>query len=106
MGFGVGHIALLIIFSGFIMPKWLDVFIPPSRRGEGKVDWGANVTADPEAMERNAKMEQAHKLDAINENIDGPFSHDGNDLSASSSNGDKANKGNIVGDRPPDYTAQ
>ena len=79
MGFGVGHVALILIFAGFIVPKWLDVFIPPSRRGEGKVDWGANVPADVEVMERNAQMEQAGRFVNV----------EGNDPAAGSSSGDE-----------------
>jgi solute carrier family 6 GABA transporter-like protein 1 len=40
MGFGVGHIALLIIGFGFIVPRWLDVLVPCNRRAKG----GANVS--------------------------------------------------------------
>lgn len=62
LGFGVGHIAILIVLGGFVVPRWFDVFIPPSRRGEGLITYGANVEADVEEMERNAAMEQAHKI--------------------------------------------
>lgn len=92
MGFGVGHIALIIVFGGFIMPKWFDVFIPPSRRGEGKVDLGANVPADVDSMEENARMEMAKKNGEIVDDVFPSSSREGgHDLvSASSSNGDKA----------------
>ncbi|KAG6031900.1 hypothetical protein E4U19_007817 [Claviceps sp. Clav32 group G5] len=43
LGFSIGHIALLLVGSGFIVPRWLDSLIPPERRGEGKLDNGANV---------------------------------------------------------------
>ncbi|KAG5917759.1 hypothetical protein E4U61_002430 [Claviceps capensis] len=43
LGFAIGHIALLLVGSGFIVPRWLDGLIPPERRGEGKPDIGANV---------------------------------------------------------------
>ncbi|KAI9898706.1 hypothetical protein N3K66_007066 [Trichothecium roseum] len=45
LGFAVGHIALLIIAGGFLLPRWYDVFIPPKRRGEGHMDYGARVDA-------------------------------------------------------------
>lgn len=95
MGFGVGHIALLLILFGFIMPKWFDVFVPPSRRGEGNVDFGANVPADVDSMEENARMEMAKKNGEVVDDVVFPSSsrEGGNDLvSASSSNGDKAVK--------------
>ncbi|KAG6292857.1 hypothetical protein E4U46_008219 [Claviceps purpurea] len=43
LGFAIGHIALLLVGSGFIVPRWLDGLIPPERRGEGKLDIGAHV---------------------------------------------------------------
>ena len=93
MGFGVGHIALLLILFGFIMPKWYDVFIPPGRRGEGKTAYGANVPADVDTMEENARMEMAKKNGAIMGDVVFPSSsREGGDLSAFSSNGDKAIK--------------
>lgn len=62
LGFGVGHIGVMIVIAGFIVPKWFDVFIPPSRRGEGLVTYGANVDANIEQMEENARLENAKKL--------------------------------------------
>ena len=105
MGFGVGHIALIIIFAGFIMPKWFDVFVPPSRRGEGKVNWGANVAADPEEMERNAKMEQAHKLDG-GVTIEGSPLQRGHDLAAVSSEYDSSNQGGLREDASKGHASQ
>jgi solute carrier family 6 GABA transporter-like protein 1 len=46
MGFGVAHIALILIFAGFMLPRWFNVMIPPQRRGEGKLDIGAGVLAE------------------------------------------------------------
>ncbi|KAG6117468.1 hypothetical protein E4U13_001029 [Claviceps humidiphila] len=43
LGFVIGHIALLLIGFGFMVPRWLGGLIPPERRGEGKLDIGANV---------------------------------------------------------------
>jgi len=43
LGFGVGHIALILVAGGFLFPRWLAPLVPASRRGEGKLDIGANV---------------------------------------------------------------
>ncbi|KAG6094546.1 hypothetical protein E4U30_003252 [Claviceps sp. LM220 group G6] len=43
LGFVIGHIALLLIGFGFMVPRWLGGLVPPERRGEGKLDIGANV---------------------------------------------------------------
>lgn len=89
LGFGVGHIGLILIFGGFIVPKWYDVFIPPSRRGEGKVLYGAGVDADIEEMERNAALENARKLQKDDDSVNGGALRDESDLSASSPSQDK-----------------
>lgn len=35
VGFTLAHLLLLLILIGFVMPRYYDVFIPPSRQGEG-----------------------------------------------------------------------
>lgn len=45
-GFAVGHIALLLISLGFIVPRWFEVLIPPTRRGEGHLPYAPGVTLD------------------------------------------------------------
>lgn len=47
LGFGVGHMALVLIGGGLIVPRWFDILIPPGRRNEGQHDEGANVTLVP-----------------------------------------------------------
>lgn len=54
LGFVIGHLALLLVGSGFIFPRWLNILIPPPRRGEGKLDIGANV---PPPEKRGARVE-------------------------------------------------
>ncbi|KAI0545699.1 hypothetical protein F4679DRAFT_575991 [Xylaria curta] len=34
-GFTLAHILLVLILVGFVMPRYYDIFIPPSRQGEG-----------------------------------------------------------------------
>ncbi|KAK1464917.1 Sodium:neurotransmitter symporter family protein, partial [Colletotrichum paranaense] len=44
LGFAVGHVALILILAGFIVPRWFNVFIPVHRRNEGKMAYAPNVT--------------------------------------------------------------
>ncbi|KAG9252165.1 sodium-dependent noradrenaline transporter [Emericellopsis atlantica] len=106
MGFGVGHIALLIIFCGFIMPKWFDVFIPPSRRGEGNVLYGANVAADPEQMEKNAELEMArkHGQEDLLAQGHGSHVHPHNDMLSSSSSNERPDQ-KVEADVPMEKSA-
>ncbi|KID93593.1 Sodium:neurotransmitter symporter, partial [Metarhizium majus ARSEF 297] len=59
LGFGVGHVALLIIGCGFVLPRWLDVLVPPTRRGEGKLDIGANASPLNSLLDRTDSSEAA-----------------------------------------------
>lgn len=36
MGFIIGHFLLLLCIVGFVMPRWLDIFIIPERRDDWK----------------------------------------------------------------------
>ncbi|KAG5983064.1 hypothetical protein E4U55_000862 [Claviceps digitariae] len=73
LGFAVGHMALLLVASGFILPRWLNALVPPARRGEGKIDIGANVSPlkreelasesnDDAALERTRSEECRDKI--------------------------------------------
>ncbi|KAG4435367.1 hypothetical protein IFR05_009153 [Cadophora sp. M221] len=42
-GFAVGHLALVIIALGLIVPSWFDLFIPVERRSEGKIPYAPGV---------------------------------------------------------------
>lgn len=44
-GFTLAHFVLVIIVLGFIVPRWYAVFVPPSRRDEGKERTTANVSS-------------------------------------------------------------
>jgi hypothetical protein len=60
LGFGVAYIALILIFAGFMLPRWFNVLIPPQCRGEGKLDVGAGVLAETWMdQEQRAATEQA-----------------------------------------------
>ncbi|KAI8260288.1 hypothetical protein K4K58_002045 [Colletotrichum sp. SAR11_239] len=62
LGFGVGHIALLIIFGSFIFPRWYDLFIPAKRQNEGKLGYAPNVTigADEAQAAAAGNLEEGH----------------------------------------------
>lgn len=59
MGFGVGHIVLLLFLGGFMVPRWFDVFIPPNRRNEGHIPYAPMVTQDPDEMNQGVESGQA-----------------------------------------------
>ena len=59
MGFGVGHIELLVFLGGFMVPRWFDVFIPPNRRNEGHIPYAPMVTQDPDEMNQGVESGQA-----------------------------------------------
>ena len=58
MGFGVGHIVLLLFLGGFMVPRWFDVFIPPTRRNEGHIPYAPMVTQDPDDMNQGVESGQ------------------------------------------------
>lgn len=41
--FALMHLGMVIVAFGFILPRWFDVFVPASRRGEGKLSYAPNV---------------------------------------------------------------
>lgn len=43
-GFSVAHLVMVIIAAGFVVPRWFDIFIPATRRGEGNIPYAPNVT--------------------------------------------------------------
>lgn len=53
----MGHIALILIAAGFIMPRWFDVLIPPGRRGEGHLPYAPGVTLDGDEQSQIAGRE-------------------------------------------------
>lgn len=65
LGFIAGHVALLLIFAGLLLPRWFDVFIPPQRRAEGNIDNGAFAPAMEELV-ADDDAESARKVDSGN----------------------------------------
>lgn len=55
MGFGVGHVVLLLFLLGFMVPRWFDVFIPPNRRNDGHIPYAPMVTQNPDELNQEAE---------------------------------------------------
>ena len=58
MGFAVGHVVLLTFLAGFMVPRWFDVFIPPTRRNEGHIPYAPMVTQNPDDMNQGVESGQ------------------------------------------------
>ncbi|GKT43577.1 sodium-dependent serotonin transporter [Colletotrichum spaethianum] len=60
LGFAVGHVALILIFAGFMVPRWFNVFIPIHRQNEGKIHYAPLITigADEAQAIAAGNMEQ------------------------------------------------
>ncbi|KAF6823850.1 sodium chloride dependent neurotransmitter [Colletotrichum plurivorum] len=77
LGFGVGHVALLLIFGGFIVPRWFNVFIPKHRLDEGKLPYapgriiGADEAQAPAAV---GHLEAGHSEEAVEPKSSSPGS--------------------------------
>ncbi|OAR00963.1 hypothetical protein LLEC1_04325 [Akanthomyces lecanii] len=56
-GFAVGHIALIIIGAGLIVPRWFDILIPPPRRNDGHHDYGASVLVPTDDVASTSSIE-------------------------------------------------
>lgn len=53
----MGHIALILIAFGFIVPRWYDVLIPPRRRGEGKIPYSPGIPAETIGSSGNSEAD-------------------------------------------------
>jgi solute carrier family 6 GABA transporter-like protein 1 len=59
MGFIIGHCLLLWCILGFVMPRWLDVFIIPERRDDWKQPIAPCVVRSTREAEISSSMEEA-----------------------------------------------
>ncbi|KAK5077864.1 hypothetical protein LTR64_003735 [Lithohypha guttulata] len=57
LGFTLAHVCLLVIGLGVILPRWFDVFLPPHRLNDGKVDTIPNVNQSAIDAEQKALEE-------------------------------------------------
>lgn len=99
LGFGVAHIALLLIFGGLLLPRWFDVFVPPQRRAEGHIDNGAFAPAMEELVAEDA-AESARKVDSNGNNSD---LRDKDEAAVTPPLGGSHNQGVMQSNNPPEY---
>lgn len=64
-GFALAHCVLVIISLGVIVPRWFDVFIPPHRQDDGKIETIANVNMSAiDAQKAEAERTEAGMSDS------------------------------------------
>ena len=59
MGFIIGHFLLLWCILGFVMPRWLDIFIIPERRDDWKHPVAPCIIRGTREAEISSSMEEA-----------------------------------------------
>jgi solute carrier family 6 GABA transporter-like protein 1 len=67
MGFIIAHFLLLWVVLGFVMPRWLDIFIIPERRDDWKQRIAPCVPRDAIEGDTANGMEFASPSDSIHE---------------------------------------
>lgn len=67
MGFIIGHFLLIWCILGFVMPRWLDIFIIPERRDDWKQPIAPCVVRATREAETSSSMEAASASDSIHE---------------------------------------
>ena len=51
----LGHIALILILTSFMLPRWLNIFIPAGRKAtDGKIAYAPNITIDADEARETA----------------------------------------------------
>ncbi|KAL2073520.1 hypothetical protein VTL71DRAFT_10846 [Oculimacula yallundae] len=80
-GFAVGHLALVMIALGLIVPSWFDIFIPVERRNEGKVPYAPGVigpatdldAASRERMESGTAVRGSSSASSVEQIVEPKF---------------------------------
>lgn len=67
LGFGVAHLALVIIALGFILPRWFDILVPAPRRNDGEMDYAPRVTLGSLDAEMAEQLESGSQNDPVDE---------------------------------------
>jgi solute carrier family 6 GABA transporter-like protein 1 len=67
MGFIIGHFLLVWCVLGFVMPRWLDVFIIPERRDDWKQPIAPCVLRGTREAEIDSNLEAASASDSMHE---------------------------------------
>lgn len=63
---------------GFIVPRWFEVLIPPSRRGEGHLPYAPGVTLDPDDHTHGARPEAEDGVSGDGSSADVPHTDEKN----------------------------
>ncbi|KAK2759988.1 hypothetical protein FQN54_002724 [Arachnomyces sp. PD_36] len=66
-GFAVAHLAMVSALSGFVVPRWFNVFIPKHRLGDGDKPYAVNVPLKPFEHESEDAMEGGSDQSSIEE---------------------------------------
>ena len=67
MGFIIGHFLLIWCILGFVMPRWLDIFIVPERRDDWKQPIAPCVVRGTREAEVDSSMEAASASDSVHD---------------------------------------
>jgi hypothetical protein len=67
MGFIIAHFLLIWCILGFVMPRWLDIFIIPERRDDWRQPIAPCVLRDTREAEISSNMEAASASDSLHE---------------------------------------
>lgn len=67
MGFIIAHFLLLWVVLGFVMPRWLDIFIIPERRDDWKQPLAPCVIRNTAEADIATGMENASPSDSVHE---------------------------------------
>jgi len=67
MGFIIAHFLLLWCILGFVMPRWLDIFIIPERRDDWKQPAAPCVLRGTREAEVSSSMEAASASESLHE---------------------------------------
>lgn len=69
MGFIIGHFLLVWCVLGFVMPRWLDIFIIPERRDDWKQPIAPCVVRGTREAEIDSGLEAASASDSMHDGV-------------------------------------
>lgn len=57
-GFCIGHLVVLLVVVGLVLPRWFDVFLPQARVPQGDLAYAPAVLAEQEDAQIDISLEQ------------------------------------------------
>lgn len=57
-GFCVGHVVMLLVVVGLVIPRWFDVFLPENRKHEGDLPYAPSVLVGTGDMQVGRSVEE------------------------------------------------